>query len=184
MENASKALIIAGAILISILLISIGILILNSTRGTTDSAKNTISDLEIIAFNSKFTPYEGSNKSSKEITQLLDNIISSNTSYSNQVVVRFYKETSIASKYKPHSSSPIRQELTLTHNAYISNAGEYTDQHYKADINTIKDTIKYYNNAKYDVKLVYCNEKDLKSNQNKHLNLCIGCIFFVSIDLK
>ena len=31
MENASKALIIAGAILISILLISVGVIIMNST---------------------------------------------------------------------------------------------------------------------------------------------------------
>ena len=41
MENASKALIIAGAILISILLISVGILIFNSTSGVTDSAGDT-----------------------------------------------------------------------------------------------------------------------------------------------
>ncbi len=34
MENASKALIIAGAILISILLISVGVLIMNSTGDT------------------------------------------------------------------------------------------------------------------------------------------------------
>ena len=40
MENASKALIIAGAILISILLISVGILVFNSTKGVTDNAGN------------------------------------------------------------------------------------------------------------------------------------------------
>ena len=34
MENASKALIIAGAILISILLIWVGVLIMNSTGDT------------------------------------------------------------------------------------------------------------------------------------------------------
>jgi len=38
MGNASKALIIAGAILISILLISVGILIFNNAKGTTTSA--------------------------------------------------------------------------------------------------------------------------------------------------
>ena len=35
MENASKALIIAGAILISILLISVGIMVMNSTDEVT-----------------------------------------------------------------------------------------------------------------------------------------------------
>ena len=34
MENASKALIIAGAILLSILLISLGILVYNNAKGT------------------------------------------------------------------------------------------------------------------------------------------------------
>jgi len=49
MENASKALIIAGAILISILLISVGILIFNSTRGFTDNASATDDAMELAA---------------------------------------------------------------------------------------------------------------------------------------
>ncbi len=46
MENASKALIIAGAILISILLISLGIIMYNASTGTTDQASNTASAME------------------------------------------------------------------------------------------------------------------------------------------
>ena len=38
MENASKALVIAGAILLAILLISVALLIFNSTKGTTNQA--------------------------------------------------------------------------------------------------------------------------------------------------
>ena len=37
MENASKALIIAGAILIAILLITIGIILINSGRDVTET---------------------------------------------------------------------------------------------------------------------------------------------------
>ena len=40
MENASKALIIAGAILIAILLISVGILVMNSVNKPIDEAAN------------------------------------------------------------------------------------------------------------------------------------------------
>lgn len=40
MENATKALIIAGAILVSILLISFGILLVNQNKGATDAAAN------------------------------------------------------------------------------------------------------------------------------------------------
>lgn len=45
MENASKALIIAGAILVSILLISLGIVMFNSSKGTTDQSSNTMEAL-------------------------------------------------------------------------------------------------------------------------------------------
>lgn len=41
MENASKALIVAGAILISILLISLGVLLVNSVSGVNDNAQTT-----------------------------------------------------------------------------------------------------------------------------------------------
>ncbi|HJJ03837.1 MAG TPA: hypothetical protein OIM28_04205 [Clostridiaceae bacterium] len=39
MENASKALIIAGSVLIAILIISLGLFIFKSTEGTTDQTQ-------------------------------------------------------------------------------------------------------------------------------------------------
>lgn len=62
MENASKALIIAGAILLSILLISLGILIFNQAQSAINSSG--MSDAELTAFNQKFTKYEGKQKGS------------------------------------------------------------------------------------------------------------------------
>lgn len=56
MENASKALIIAGAILLSILLISLGIMIFNQAQSVVDGTGMT--DAEITTFNSKFQKYE------------------------------------------------------------------------------------------------------------------------------
>ena len=88
MENASKALIIVGAILIAILLITIGIVLINSAKGITDQGVTAMSSQSIQAFNSQFTQYEGTTKSSKEILSLLDTVNSSNASHSNQVVVR------------------------------------------------------------------------------------------------
>ena len=57
MENASKALIIAGAILLAILLISLGILIFNQAQDTVNNSG--MSQAEITAFNNKFLKYEG-----------------------------------------------------------------------------------------------------------------------------
>ena len=62
MENASKALIIAGAILLAILLISLGILIFNQAQDTVSNSG--MGQAEAQSFNSKFTKYEGTVKGS------------------------------------------------------------------------------------------------------------------------
>ena len=77
MENASKALIVAGAILISILLITIGIVLINSGRDVVSSGTTAMSSHAIQAFNSQFTQYEGTNKSYSEVKQLLNTVVSS-----------------------------------------------------------------------------------------------------------
>lgn len=62
MENASKALIIAGAILLSILLISLGIMIFNQAQDTLQNSG--MSQAEVNAFNNQFLKYEGTKKGS------------------------------------------------------------------------------------------------------------------------
>ena len=59
MENASKALIIAGAILLSILIIAIGMYIYNSSQGAIDGAGKQISAQELDTFNRQWEMYEG-----------------------------------------------------------------------------------------------------------------------------
>lgn len=80
MENASKALIIAGAILISILLISVGILVMNSTGTMQDEVKTSSDSMAIQTFNSNFTAYEGNEVSGSQVKSLLSYIKSSNAS--------------------------------------------------------------------------------------------------------
>ena len=55
MENASKALIIAGAILLSILIIGLGIFIFGQARNSLSSTN--LSEYEIKVFNSKFETF-------------------------------------------------------------------------------------------------------------------------------
>ena len=80
MENASKALIIAGAILISILLISVGVLVMNSTGSMTDEVGRTSDTMAIQTFNSNFTTYEGTNVTASQAKSLISLIRSSNAS--------------------------------------------------------------------------------------------------------
>lgn len=76
MENASKALIIAGAILLAILLISLGIYIFT---GAQDVTKNTgLQTQEAATFNASILKYEGKNKTTSDIRSLKNEIISAN----------------------------------------------------------------------------------------------------------
>lgn len=75
MENASKALLIAAAILIAILLISLGIY--SYTQGQSVVNNNGMGEAEIQSFNNKFLKYEGSH-SGTEIKSLIQEVIATN----------------------------------------------------------------------------------------------------------
>ena len=78
MENASKALIIAGAILLAILIISLGILIYNQASSVVQD--NAMSTVEIQQFNQQFTQYEGSSVRGSTVRALYQAVLSNNVS--------------------------------------------------------------------------------------------------------
>lgn len=75
MENASKALIIAGAILLSILIIGLGMAIYQQASGAIGNAN--MAPQKIQSYNSEFASYEGT-KSGTQVRALLDIIRSHN----------------------------------------------------------------------------------------------------------
>lgn len=77
MENASKALIMAGAILLAILIISLGVMVF---RNMSNSVKNdtSLDRQTITAFNSKIQAYVGNNKTGSQVNTLRDIVISIN----------------------------------------------------------------------------------------------------------
>lgn len=82
MENASKALVMAGAILVAILIISLGILIFNNFSGPAKEAAN-MDEQEVAAFNSKITPYLGNAVAGSQVNALLQYCVSVNISATN-----------------------------------------------------------------------------------------------------
>ena len=89
MENASKALIIAGAILLAILIIGLGIFIYRQ-------AANTVSDtgmdqLSIQQFNGQFANYIKTNVSASNVRALLDTVSSNNATSETKVTVKWKK---------------------------------------------------------------------------------------------
>lgn len=87
MENASKALIIAGAILLSILIISLGIMVYNNAKNTVGSSN--LDKQEIQTFNSQWEQYEGSNKTASEVKTMIQAVIANNASEAKNGKSRF-----------------------------------------------------------------------------------------------
>lgn len=70
MENASKALIMAGSILIAIIIISLGIMVFKNMSNSV--TKNTsLTKEQISAFNSKIQPYIGESVSGSQVNTLM-----------------------------------------------------------------------------------------------------------------
>ena len=76
MENASKALIIAGAILLAILIIGLGMAIYQQAAGVMGNAN--LDPTKVEAYNSKFLQYEGTQSGTN--ARALYNIIRSHNS--------------------------------------------------------------------------------------------------------
>lgn len=87
MENASKALIIAGAILLSILIISLGIMVYNNAKNTVGNA--SLNKQEIEGFNSEWLAYEGTNKTASEVKSMIQAVNASNSAENRNQSNRF-----------------------------------------------------------------------------------------------
>ena len=94
MENASKALIIAGAILLSILIVSLGIMVYNNAKSTVNSAN--LDSQTIQSFNSQWEGYIGKNKSASDVQAMLSAVIASNAAEKKSAGNKFIKATDIS----------------------------------------------------------------------------------------
>ena len=79
MENASKALIIAGAILIAIVLIAVGVLVVNNMNEPVEQGVEGMTDQAKQIFNRKFESYQGT-QNANNVRALLSAIRVSNES--------------------------------------------------------------------------------------------------------
>lgn len=91
MENASKALIIAGAILLAILIISLGIMIFGQASGVVDPG--AMDEVAVSTFNQKFEQYAGDNVRGANVNALISTVVQNNLTNSGdkskQVSVTF-----------------------------------------------------------------------------------------------
>ena len=99
MENASKALIIAGAILLAILLISLGIMIFNQAQDTVTNSGMT--EAELTSFNNKFLKYEGDEVKGTMVKSMMQEVKAANQNASDGVSITVYLKASASEAAAP-----------------------------------------------------------------------------------
>lgn len=130
MENASKALIIVGAILIALLLITMGRAVLNMFEEPKDEAAGLLTSEQVESFNSNFTALQGSSQRANEVIQLMTKVQSNNRTDSTKQISVVYgsltdpaeiaAEVEVAKKYKvvvkDSDSNGYVDQITITEN--------------------------------------------------------------------
>lgn len=122
MENASKALLIAGAILICILLIGVGMLVYNGAMSGIEDGISSMDENAKLQFNTKFTQYEGK-KSGSNVRALIGNIISNNSANQDvdgKLVELVIEQTS----FKP-TTSDLKMDEMSAERAKINTGAQY-----------------------------------------------------------
>ncbi len=119
MENASKALLLAAAILIAIILISLGVYIVSQGSDVIGQGGQALDEVAIQQFNSKFDIYAGT-KTGTQLKSLIKTVNASNQSNPGQQVT--LTDSTGKSVITPKTTDNI---TTYTANNTIGNSTKY-----------------------------------------------------------
>lgn len=126
MENASKALIIAGAILLSILLISLGIMVFTQAQ---DATKNSgMGQAQVSTFNNKFSKYEGKKIKGSEVNGMIQEVVASNGDEDNQNASRII--TVMFGTAKVVEGTAVTNNTIQSNKTYTVSISEYDSNGY------------------------------------------------------
>ncbi len=152
MENASKALLIAGAILICILLIAIGMYIYNSAQETITTAASQMDQQSKNMYNATVSKYLGDSKSGSSVKQMIDAINTQNgqnVGESGKFIAIY--QTNVKG-FKDDADSGKLDEVAQAASVYIHDNGDNTQEtvnNAKTTYESLKKAISA--NKKYDV---------------------------------
>ena len=79
MDNASKALIIAGAVLIAVMLVSVGVLVYNNAVRNIDESQRSMDRTQVQMLNQEWEQYCGTNKNYATAKLLIEKVDQYNT---------------------------------------------------------------------------------------------------------
>ncbi len=83
MDNATKALIVAGVIIVCVLIVAVGMYVYKTSASSIEDTMSTMSTHEIESYNSKYTMYEGE-QSGSNVKSLVGILISNVKNSSNE----------------------------------------------------------------------------------------------------
>lgn len=126
MDNASKALIIAGAILIAVMLVSLGVMLYNTAAGVAETTVGSVDALGVAGFNAQFETYLGTGKSKSQAAGLISKILANNAN--NDIIIYV--------------------DFTSTNTSTVASA---TGAWETSTLSTIRDGINAVRNVRYDI---------------------------------
>ncbi|NLC88057.1 MAG: hypothetical protein GX682_04710 [Clostridiaceae bacterium] len=124
MENASKALIIAGSILISIVIITLGVMIVGNVTDTIQKNSN-LSEQEISTYNQPFEAYLGT-KSGTQVRSLCDKVRNHNNASIDDVTRQIVLQEGDASNVTAATETAVTASAVNTIKQNIKQGKTYT----------------------------------------------------------
>lgn len=118
MENATKALLIAAAVLVAILIISLGLVVYNMAADTMGSVN--LSEQEIKQHNDKWTRYEGEAQRGSQVNALLGEVVDHNHAQTDdgKKVAVFLDGKEYIATATTNTRSPKKVDTGKTFNVY------------------------------------------------------------------
>lgn len=138
MENASKALIIAGAVLIAIMILAIGIYLINTLKEASDSYVTRLDATELQKYNSSFEVFVGrTDVVAQEIITLIN--ITQQKEKGTQIYLIAKKKEENITNYDESQKNKFLEDHILTYNIDANgneqeiNSFEFISIEYDAD---------------------------------------------------
>jgi len=130
MDNASKALIIAGAILIAVMLVSLGVMLYNTAAGVAETTTGSVEALGVAGFNAQYEQYLGASKSKSQATGLVAKVLSNNANNDIYIGILYSGDTTFTNTNNTNSG--------MTENA---------------DLSALRNHINSVRNKRYDIEI-------------------------------
>lgn len=144
MENASKALLIAGGVLVSILVITVFIYMITRISEFRRSNEDLARIENVSEFNKRFTNYQRDDVQGYELLSLIHNVIDYNEQYSTDSTINkdSYNPISLTICLKTVDNRDLRNQLTYDNNNRLFTLDTYKDE-IKANNRNTSNSFQY-----------------------------------------